>query len=58
MGLASRGLRDMDGGGPERIEDATELAKVRRQARLVYLKGGLAALALTGLALLAPALPS
>ncbi len=57
MGLASRGLRDMDG-GPERIEDATELAKVRRQARLVYLKGGLAALALTGLALLAPALPS
>jgi hypothetical protein len=53
VGLASRGQRDMDS-GPERIEDAAELEKVRRQARLVYWKGGLSALALTGLALLVP----
>lgn len=36
MRLASRGLRDMDG-GVERITDAAELAKVRAQARRVNL---------------------
>ena len=46
MGLASRGLRDMDD-GPQRIKNAAELAQVQRQARTVYRKGLLSALALT-----------
>ena len=41
MRLASRGLRDMDD-GPERIEDETELATVRAQARRVLFKSFLA----------------
>ena len=41
MRLASRGLRDMDG-GPERIEDEGELARVRAQARGVLFKSFLA----------------
>ena len=46
MRLASRGLRDMDG-GPERIEDGAELAAVRAQARRVLYKSFLAAGAVT-----------
>ncbi|MBS2031848.1 MAG: hypothetical protein JST54_28385 [Deltaproteobacteria bacterium] len=37
MNLASRGLRDMDG-GPESIAEAETLATVRRQARKVHLE--------------------
>jgi hypothetical protein len=54
VGLASRGLRDMDE-GPERIEDAVELARVRRQALRVNSKS--VALA-TVMLLVALALPS
>jgi hypothetical protein len=39
--LASRGLRDMDG-GPERIQDPGELATVRAQARRVLFRSLLA----------------
>jgi hypothetical protein len=53
VNLASRGLRDLDS-GPEAIADAAELAQVRRQARQVYLRSGLAAAALTALSLLVP----
>jgi hypothetical protein len=42
VALASRGLRDLDA-GPERIEDATELAAVRGQARRVLFKSFVAA---------------
>jgi hypothetical protein len=49
--LASRGLRDMDT-GEERIVDAGEAEKVRRQARAVYVKSFIAAAILTALALL------
>lgn len=41
MRLASRGLRDLDG-GPERIEDGAELAVLRAQARRVLLQSALA----------------
>jgi hypothetical protein len=53
VNLASRGLRDMDG-GVERIEDAAVRAQVQRQARRVYVRGVLWATALTALALLVP----
>lgn len=43
MALASRGLRDMDG-GLERLE-RQDLAAVRGQARRIHLKAFLAALA-------------
>lgn len=36
----------------ERIEDAAELAKVRRQARDIQLKAGLVAVLLVGISLL------
>ncbi|HEY6091556.1 MAG TPA: hypothetical protein VIV83_06165 [Gemmatimonadales bacterium] len=49
MRLAARGLRDLDH-GPEPIADRTELAQVRRQARMVYIKSLIAAAALTALA--------
>ena len=52
MGLASRGLRDMDS-GPVQIADAEELVQVRRQARGVRTKALALALALTGVILLA-----
>ena len=42
MRLASRGLRDMDG-GEERIEDVNELAHVRAQARRVWARAFLLA---------------
>ena len=53
MGLAARGARNMDN-GVEVIEDAAVLARVRRQARSVYLKAILAGLVLTALFLLLP----
>ncbi|HEV8323907.1 MAG TPA: hypothetical protein VG389_19980 [Myxococcota bacterium] len=53
MQLASRGLRDMDGGA-EAITDGAELAALRRQARTVHLQSFALAAALTALALLAP----
>ncbi|MCC6525002.1 MAG: hypothetical protein IT373_20275 [Polyangiaceae bacterium] len=37
MSLASRGLRDLDG-GPETVSDGAELGRIRRQARRVHLK--------------------
>ena len=54
MGLASRGLRDMDSGA-ERIEDEAELSQVRRQARRVQIWATVLTLVLTGLLLLLPA---
>jgi hypothetical protein len=46
MGLASRGLRDLDN-GPERIDDGAELAAVRTQARRVLVQSLLATLVAT-----------
>jgi hypothetical protein len=43
--------------GPEEITDQAMNAQIRRQARRVQIKGLLAALALTALALLVPGLP-
>jgi hypothetical protein len=51
VGLASRGLRDMDA-GPVQIVDAEELAQVRRQARGVRTKAFVFAVVLTGVILL------
>ena len=48
MRLASRGLRDLDG-GPERIDDGAELAAVRAQARRVFLQSALATAVTTAL---------
>ncbi|HXI99520.1 MAG TPA: hypothetical protein VNG73_11305 [Gemmatimonadaceae bacterium] len=50
MRLASRGQRDMDS-GPEEIADATEQARVQRQARVVYAKSVVTAAILTAVAL-------
>jgi hypothetical protein len=44
VNLASRGLRDMDG-GPEAVTDETEKARVREQATRVHMKSVLTALA-------------
>jgi hypothetical protein len=49
--LAARGQRDMDA-GPQQIPDAAELQMVQRQARVVYVKSGIAAAILTALALI------
>jgi hypothetical protein len=49
--LASRGQRDMDGGS-QPIADAGEVARVRDQARAVYIKAFVSAAILTALALL------
>jgi hypothetical protein len=48
VGLAARGLRDLDT-GPHVIADVAELAQVRRQARQVYARATLAALLATAL---------
>lgn len=40
--------------GPQAIGDRAELAQVRRQARAVYLKSFVAAVALTAVAMLIP----
>ncbi len=42
MALASRGLRDMDG-GPEGITDRAELDAVRRQARGIHVRAAVIA---------------
>jgi hypothetical protein len=54
VALAKRGLRNMDS-GEEKIEDANELARVRAQARKVYLQSALLAVAVTLVVLLLPA---
>ncbi len=54
MALASRGLRDMDG-GPETIEDSDALAQVRKQARRVHGKAALVGVVGTLLMTLLPA---
>jgi hypothetical protein len=53
VALASRGLRNMDR-GEETIEDANELARVRAQARKVYVQSALFAVAVTLVVLLLP----
>jgi hypothetical protein len=49
--LAARGLRDLDQGS-ERIADPADLARVRRQARVVHIKSVVSAAALTALLVL------
>jgi hypothetical protein len=49
--LASRGLRDLDG-GPHPIADAKERAQIQQQARAVYVKAFVSATILTAIALL------
>jgi hypothetical protein len=56
VGLAARGARKL-GDNVEQIEDAAELAQVRRQARRAQIKALLVAIPLTLLALALPALP-
>jgi hypothetical protein len=51
--LASRGQRDMDD-GPAAITDADVNAQIRRQARVVYVRSLVTAVALTALALAIP----
>jgi hypothetical protein len=46
VALAKRGLRNMDS-GEEKIEDADELARVRAQARKVYVQSALLAVIVT-----------
>ena len=53
MGLASRGLRDLDN-GEQKIGDSKELAQVRAQARRVNLKSLITAAALTALSFVIP----
>jgi len=53
VGLSARGSRQF-GDTPEKIEDAEELAQVRRQARLVNLKAVVAGVVLTAVALALP----
>ena len=53
MGLASRGQRDMDD-GPSAVTEAEMDARIRLQARDVYLRAGVTAVALTALALAIP----
>ena len=53
MKFAARGTRDLDG-GEEAVADAAVAAALRAQAARVHLKSVLAALVLTGLALLLP----
>jgi hypothetical protein len=53
VGLASRGLRDLDG-RPERIEDRGELASVRAQARSVLLRSLLAAVLASAAVMMLP----
>ncbi|MGE5072555.1 MAG: hypothetical protein ACM3MF_03935 [Anaerolineae bacterium] len=53
MGLASRSSRNITG-VEEKIEDAAILAQVQWQARRVYIKSLLAAIAMTLIALALP----
>jgi hypothetical protein len=54
VGLASRGQRDMDD-GPLPVGDADVEAQIRRQARTVYVRSAIVAVALTAAALAIPA---
>jgi hypothetical protein len=56
VGLSARGSRQL-GDQVEKIEDAAELAQVRRQAHKVQIKSLLAAIPLTLLALAVPPFP-
>jgi hypothetical protein len=56
VGLSARGSRQL-GDEVEKIEDAAELAQVRKQASKVQLKSLLAAIPLTLIVLALPALP-
>lgn len=56
MGLAARGSRQL-GDQVEKIEDPTELAQVRKQARQVQRKALLAAIPLTLVAVMLPPWP-
>lgn len=53
MRLASRGLRNMDG-GDEQVKDDTEARALRKQARTVYLQAAATAAALTALVAIIP----
>jgi hypothetical protein len=53
VGLAARGLRDLDSGAVA-IEDEAERATLRAQAARVRLRSAAAAVALTALGLLLP----
>ncbi len=53
MSLAARGSRQF-GDRPEKIEDPEELAQVRRQARWVQIKGLIAGVVLTAIAVALP----
>ncbi len=57
MSLAARGSRKLTEGPEQKIVDPAELAEVRRQARIVYIKGLLVALVLTLAAFLLPMIP-
>jgi hypothetical protein len=54
VGLASRGLRDLDD-GPTAVTEAEVDARIRQQARDVYVRSVVTALALTALVLAIPA---
>ncbi|MDR3575734.1 MAG: hypothetical protein P4L50_17885 [Anaerolineaceae bacterium] len=56
MGLSARGSRQL-GEEVEKIEDAAELAQVRKQARKVNMESLLAAIPLTLIVLAIPPLP-
>lgn len=53
VALAARGVRDMDA-GPEPVEDPAEVAALRAESRRVLAKSVVAAVVVTGLALLLP----
>ena len=53
MSLAARGSRQF-GERPEKIQDPSELAQVRWQARRVNIKGFIAGIVLTAIALALP----
>jgi hypothetical protein len=55
VGLAARNSRQL-GDHVEQIEDAAELAQVRRQARRVQIKGSLVGVLITLIALVPPSL--
>ena len=54
MNLAARGARDMNGDGPELIEDKTMLSQIREQAKKVYGEATLFAVVITILLVLLP----
>jgi hypothetical protein len=54
VNLAARGLREVEGGGHERITDPGERATVRAQAWRVHLQSAALGVLLTALAFLLP----